>query len=108
MKFKIYFDEKKSKLSINVNDLYSRSTESVIFGTVFSYQLERKFESEIKDYLSEFLTEEHNKKCSELDKKIRDAQQERNKYISDLRSVLYPKMLEKCENFKTDFPELFI
>ena len=63
---------------------------------------------DIREYLRAVLDQSISQEFNAIDASIKELQQKRRALIDEARAKMNPKIIEHCEKFKAQHPELFI
>lgn len=109
MRFKIFFNELSQ--SLDVNCLCGPSSEVFLPENTAQhvlYPIPNELTLEIREYLRQVLDQSISEEFNAIDASIKELQQKRRQLIDEARAKMNPKIIEHCEKFKADHPELFI
>lgn len=109
MRFKIFFNELKQ--SLDVSCLRSACTAVWIPENTAQhvlYPIPDELAPNILEYLQGMLDQSISDEFKNIDASIKELQQKRSKLINEARAKMNPTIIEYCEKFKIDHPELFI
>ena len=109
MRFKIFFNELKQ--SLDVNCLCGNHSEVFLPENTAQhvlYPIPNELALDIREYLSGVLDQGYSDKFKSIDTSIKELQQKRRELIDEIRAAMNPAIIEHCEKFKADHPELFI
>lgn len=109
MRFKIFFDEKTNKLDINclpdtnVDIILPENPSQHVY-----YPIPKDLSNVVHEYLLPLLDDEAAQEYAQITEDIKALTDRRREMINELRTLLNPKIIEKCEDFRIDHAEHFI
>ena len=109
MRFKIFFNELTQ--SLDVNCLSGHASEVFLPENTAQhvlYPIPSELALDIREYLRAVLDQSISQEFKRIDASIKELQQQRRQLIDEARAKMNPKIIEHCEKFKADHPELFI
>jgi hypothetical protein len=109
MRFKIFFNELKQ--SLDVNCLSGHASEVFLPENPAQhvlYPIPNELALDIREYLQGMLDQSISQEFNRIDASIKELQQQRRELIDKARVKMNPAIIEHCEKFKIDHPELFI
>lgn len=109
MRFKIFFNELTQ--SLDVNCLSGPSSEVFLPENTAQhvlYPIPNELTLDIREYLQGMLDQSISQEFKNIDASIKELQQRRRQLIDEARTKMNPKIIEYCEKFKIEHPELFI
>jgi hypothetical protein len=109
MRFKIFFNELKQ--SLDVNCLCGPSSEVFLPENPAQhvlYPIPNELALDIREYLHGMLEQSISQEFKRIDASIKELQQQRRELIDKARVKMNPAIIEHCEKFKAEHPELFI
>lgn len=109
MRFKIFFNELTQ--SLDVNCLCGKDSEVFLPENTAQhvlYPIPSELALDIREYLQGMLDQSISQEFKNIDASIKELQQQRRELIDKARTKMNPAIIEHCEKFKTDHPELFI
>ena len=109
MRFKIFFNEQKQ--SLDVSCLCGKDSEVFLPENTAQpvlYPIPNELALDIREYLAVVLDQDDNNKFKSIDASIKELQQKRRALIDEIRVKMNPVIIEHCEKFKAEHPELFI
>lgn len=109
MRFKIFFNELKQSLDVNCLSSYA----SEVFlpenpAQHVLYPIPNELALDIREYLQGMLDQSISDEFKRIDATIKELQQQRRQLIDEARTKMNPAIIEHCEKFKAEHPELFI
>jgi hypothetical protein len=109
MRFKIFFNELTQSLDINC--LCGPSSEVFLPENTMQhvlYPIPSELALDIREYLRAMLDQSISQEFKRIDASIKELQQQRRQLLDDVRLKMNPTIIEYCEKFKAEHPELFI
>lgn len=109
MRFKIFFNELKQNLDVSC--LCGKDSEVFLPENTAQhvlYPIPNELALDIREYLAGVLDQDDSDKFKGIDASIKELQQKRKELINKIRVKMNPVIIEHCEKFKAERPELFI
>lgn len=112
MRFKIFFNESTQSLDVNClcgkDDKYSEVFLPENTAQHVLYSIPNELALDIREYLRAVLDQSISDEFKRIDASIKELQHQRRALIDKARAKMNPKIIEHCEKFKAQHPELFI